>query len=176
MNWLIRDIGRLSAAFTTDFLRFLTGDPRTVTSSRIGATFTRPLLRNAGYKTDIENLTQSERDLLYQVRDFVRFRKDFSVQIASAYYGVLGNRDAVRNSFLNFQSSRRTGDRTRALAAEGTDHPVGPWPHRATGAFGGERVDQRHPRLPARAGRFQDSSSAFPWTPRSCWTTANSRN
>jgi outer membrane protein TolC len=119
VNWLIRDIGRISAAFTTDFLRFLTGDPRAVTSSQVGATFTRPLLRNAGYMADIENLTQSERDLLYQVRDFVRFRKDFSVQVASAYYGVLENRDAVRNSFLNFQSSHRAGDRTRALAAEG---------------------------------------------------------
>ncbi len=119
VSWLIRDIGRISAAFSTDFLRFLTGDPRTVTSSQIGGTFTRPLLRNAAYKTDIENLTQSERDLLYQLRDFVRFRKDFSVRVASAYYSVLGNRDAVRNSFLNFQSSRRAGDRTRALAAEG---------------------------------------------------------
>ena len=119
VNWLIRDIGRISAAFSTDFLRFLSGDPRTVTSSQIGGTFTRPLLRNAAYKTDIENLTQSERDLLYQLRDFVRFRKEFSVQTASAYYGVLGNRDAVRNSFLNFQSSRRAADRTRALAAEG---------------------------------------------------------
>ena len=119
VNWLIRDIGRISAAFTTDFLRFLTGDPRAVTSSQVGATFTRPLLRNAGYMADTENLTQSERDLLYQVRDFVRFRKDFSVQVASAYYGVLENRDAVRNSFLNFQSSHRAGDRTRALAAEG---------------------------------------------------------
>ena len=119
VNWLIRDIGRISAAFTTDFLRFLTGDPRAVTSSQVAATFTRPLLRNAGYMADTENLTQSERDLLYQLRDFVRFRKDFSVQVASAYYGVLENRDAVRNSFLNFQGSRRAGDRTRALAAEG---------------------------------------------------------
>ena len=98
VSWLIRDVGRLTAAFSTDFLRFLTGDPRTVTSSQIGATFTRPLLRNAAYKTDIENLTQSERDLLYQLRDFVRFRKDFSVRVASAYYGVLGNRGmAVAN-------------------------------------------------------------------------------
>jgi outer membrane protein TolC len=118
-SWLIRDIGKLTAAFTTDFLRYLAGSPSTLASSQIGATLTRPLLRNAGYKADIENLTQAERDLLYQLRDFTRFRKDFSVQVASAYYGVLGNRDAVRNSFLNFQSSRRAGDRTRALAAEG---------------------------------------------------------
>ena len=119
VGWLIRDLGKISAAFTTDFLRFLTGDPSTLTSSQVGATFTRPLLRNAGYKADIENLTQAERDLLYALRDFTRSRKDFSVQIASAYYGVLGNRDAARNSFLNLESSRRSAERGRALAAEG---------------------------------------------------------
>ncbi|HKS38381.1 MAG TPA: hypothetical protein VJW76_14400, partial [Verrucomicrobiae bacterium] len=60
-SWLIRDVGRITAAFTTDFFRYLTGDPRTLTSSQIGATFTRPLLRNAGFKQEIENLTQAER-------------------------------------------------------------------------------------------------------------------
>src|SRR5256885_2189769 len=119
VDWLIRDIGRITAAFTTDFIRFVSGDPRAAVDSQLAATFTRPLLRDAGFKTDIENLTQAERDLLYGVRDFVRFRKDFTVQTASAYYGVLGNRDAVRNSFLNFQSSRKAADRTRDLAAEG---------------------------------------------------------
>jgi len=119
VDWLIRDIGRITAAFTTDFLRYVSGDPRSIVSSQLAATFSRPLLRNAGFKTDIENLTQSERDLLYGLRDFVRFRKDFSVQIASAYYGVLGNRDTAQNSFLNFQSSRKAADRTRDLAAEG---------------------------------------------------------
>ena len=119
VDWLIRDIGRLSIAFTTDFFRFLSGGSGTLTSSAIGATFTRPLLRNAGFKLQVENLTQSQRDLLYEVRDFVRFRKDFSVQIASAYYGVLGNRDAARNAFFNYQASHRAADRFRALAAEG---------------------------------------------------------
>jgi len=119
MDWLIRDLGKISAAFTADFLRVLSGDPHTLVSSEVTGTFTRPLLRNAGFKNEIESLTQAERNLLYGLRDFVRFRKDFSVQIASAYYGVLGNRDAVHNSFLNFQSSRRAAERTRALAAEG---------------------------------------------------------
>lgn len=118
-SWLIRDVGRISASFTTDFLRFITGDPRTFTSSRLGATFSRPLLRNANFKSQIEALTQSERNLLYDLRDFTQYRKDFSVQVATAFYGVLGRRDAVRNSFLNLQSSRTNAVRTRALAAEG---------------------------------------------------------
>ena len=118
-SWLIRDLGKITTAFTADFLRFVTGDPRLATSSKLSATFIRPLLRDAGFKQDMENLTQAERDLLYALRDFTGYRKDFSVGIAAAYYNVLGNRDAVRNSFLNLQSSHKNADRTRALAQEG---------------------------------------------------------
>ena len=118
-DWLIRDVGKITTAFTADFLRFVTGDPRLATSSKLSATFVRPLWQDAGFKQDMENLTQAERDLLYGLRDFTQFRKDFSVRIASAYYNVLGNRDAVRNSYLNLQSSHRNADRTRALAQEG---------------------------------------------------------
>lgn len=118
-GWLIRDVGRVTAAFSTDFLRFLTGDPRSLTHSQLGATFVRPLLQNAGFQQQLENLTQAERDLLYEVRDFARFRKEFSVQIATAFYGVLGNRDVARNSHLNLISSQRNAERTRALALEG---------------------------------------------------------
>jgi len=118
-SWLIRDVGRITTAFTADFLRFVTGDPRLATSSQLSATFVRPLWRDAGFKQEMENLTQAERDLLYGLRDFTQFRKDFSVGIASAYYNVLGDRDAVRNSYLNLQSSHQNADRTRALAQEG---------------------------------------------------------
>jgi len=119
LDWLIRDIGKISVAATTDFLRYLAGSPNTVSSSQIGLTFTHPLLQNAGYQVELENLTQAERDLMYQLRSFVLFRKSFSVQTAAAYYGVLSNRDAARNSYLNWQSSRHAAERTRALAAEG---------------------------------------------------------
>ena len=118
-DWLIRDVGRITTAFTADFLRFVTGDPRLATSSRLSATFVRPLLRDAGFKQEMESLTQAERSMLYDLRNFTQFRKDFSVRIASAYYNVLGNRDAVRNSYLNLQSSHRNADRTRALSEEG---------------------------------------------------------
>jgi len=119
VDYLIRDIGRISAAFTMDFTRFLTGDPRWAANSEFAATFTRPLLRNAGFKREQESLTQAERSLLYQVRDFTRFRKTFSVDVAAAYYGVLGNRDQARNAHVKLLSSRKTAERTRALAAEG---------------------------------------------------------
>ncbi len=119
VSWLIRDIGRVTAAFTADFSRFVSGGPSTLVGSQLGGTFTRPLLRNNGFKQEQENLTQSERNLLYALRTFTLFRKNFTVQIATAYYGVLGARDAVRNSYLNRQGSKIMGDRTRALSKEG---------------------------------------------------------
>jgi outer membrane protein TolC len=118
VDWLIRDIGRITAAFTADFTRFF-GNPSSLANSAVVGTFSRPLLRNAGFKTEQETLIQAERDLLYSVRTFVRFRKTFSTQIASAYYTVLENRDAARNAYFNLESSRRAEERTQALAAEG---------------------------------------------------------
>lgn len=118
-SWLIRGVGRISTSLTADFLRFVTGDPRVTTSSQLNATFLSPLLRDSGFKTQTEALLQAERSLLYDLREFTRFRKDFSVQIATAYYRVLGNRDSVRNSFLNLQSARKNAERSRALAQEG---------------------------------------------------------
>lgn len=119
VDWLIRDLGRISTAFTTDFLRFINGSPGTIASSQVGATFTRPLLRNAGFKREMETLNQAERDLLYALRNFTRFRKAFTVQVASAYYDVLGSRDAARNSHLRLLAARRSVEQGRALAQEG---------------------------------------------------------
>jgi outer membrane protein TolC len=119
VSWLMRDIGLLTASFSADFLRYVTGDPRAVTDSQLSARLARPLLRNAGFKQEIEQLTQAERDLLYDLRAFAQYRKTFSVQVASAYYAVLGNRDTVRNNYLNLLSSRQNAQRTRELAREG---------------------------------------------------------
>jgi outer membrane protein TolC len=120
-SWLIRDVGRITTDLTVDALRLVVGDRHVATSSRMGARFTRPLLRNAGFKAEMESLTQSERNLLYALRNFVQFRKDFTVQTASEYYDVLGARDRVRNSYLNLESSRRNAERSRALAQEGRE-------------------------------------------------------
>jgi outer membrane protein TolC len=95
------------------------GNPRNTTSSQLGATLTQPLLRNGGYKVTMENLTQAERNLLYALRDFTQYRKDFTLQVVSAYYGVLRNRDALRNSWAGYQSFKASVARKRAFVDEG---------------------------------------------------------
>lgn len=56
--------------------------PRVVTPSNLSLDFVQPLLRGGGRAVTLEPLTQSERDLLYSIRGYARFRKEFFVSIA----------------------------------------------------------------------------------------------
>ncbi|MEM7146028.1 MAG: TolC family protein [Verrucomicrobiota bacterium] len=115
----LRKLGtRLTADLTSDFLKFVTGDRSVVTRSEFLGTLTQPLLRGAGYRATMENLTQAERNLLYAIRDFSRFRKEFSVQIATSYYQVLQARDSARNAYLGYTGFQLSLEREQALAEE----------------------------------------------------------
>ena len=63
----------------------LTGDfPRHTTSfSTMNLDFIQPLLRGGGRAVTLEPLTQVERNLLYEIRDYARFRKIFYVNLVA---------------------------------------------------------------------------------------------
>ncbi|MCY2962835.1 MAG: TolC family protein, partial [Planctomycetota bacterium] len=52
------------------------------TTSTLSYSLIQPLLAGAGKRIVLENLTQSERNMLYAVRDFARYRMGFFTQIA----------------------------------------------------------------------------------------------
>ena len=116
---LLKGGALLTLDLTSQFLRYVTGDPRIDNSSALHLGLSRPLLRGAGSKIAAENLTQAERDVLYALRDFTRYRKEFTVRIASQYYSVLQSRDVARNNWRKYQDFKRDAARQRALAAEG---------------------------------------------------------
>jgi len=103
-NQLLADGAQISTSIALDWARFLTGDPRTSLGSVLSASVTQPLLRGRGRKIVQENLTQAERNALYQIRWFNRYRKTFVVSIVAAYYRVLQRRDAVTNAENNYNS------------------------------------------------------------------------
>ena len=57
--------------------------------------------------------------MLYGLRSFTRFRKEFAVRIATSYYRVLQNRDQARNNYLGYQAFVQSFERQKALADEG---------------------------------------------------------
>ncbi len=116
-SMLHRTGARISADFTQDFLRFMTGN-RSVNSSALAIAVAQPLLQGGGTKVTLEALTQAERDLLYDLRDFANFRRTFVVDVVSDYYGVLRSRDQVNNSWLAYQGFLKNIEREEALAEE----------------------------------------------------------
>jgi len=101
----------VSTSIAVDWTRFLTGSPRTSLGSVLSASLSQPLLRGSGRLVVTEGLTQAERNVLYQIRAFNRFRQDFVVSIVSDYYRILQLRDAVENAEKNYQ--RRLDSRER---------------------------------------------------------------
>ncbi|HRI86893.1 MAG TPA: TolC family protein [Candidatus Hydrogenedentes bacterium] len=119
VNLLMKGGARIAIGITTNFLRFITGDPTTQSSSALIASITQPLLRGRGRDVNAEFLTQAERDVLYQLRSYQRFRQEFAVQVATGYYNVLRARDAVRNNYQGYLAFQRSAEREQALADEG---------------------------------------------------------
>jgi outer membrane protein TolC len=61
----------------------LTGKaPHTVSISDINLDLVQPFLRGGGKAVTLEALTQVERNLVYEIRNYARFRKEFFVSIA----------------------------------------------------------------------------------------------
>lgn len=62
-----------------------------------------PLLRGAGPAAR-ESLIQAERDLIYAARDFERFRREFLVDIAEDYFGLLEAKAGIANQKRNIRN------------------------------------------------------------------------
>lgn len=120
---LLADGAAISAGIAIDWARFLTGDPRASLGSVLKANITAPLLRGSGRKIAQENLTQAERNALYQIRTFNRYRKTFVVEIVSNYYRVLQNRDAVTNAENDYQTAVESKERLEMEAQAGRKNP-----------------------------------------------------
>jgi len=119
LNRLLEDGTQISTSIASDWLRYLTGDPRESLGSVLSATISKPLLRGAGKDVVMENLTQAERNVLYQIRTFSRYRKTFVVSIVSDYYRVLQALDRVKNAESNYKSLQLAYDQSNLKAMAG---------------------------------------------------------
>ncbi|CAG0995588.1 hypothetical protein PHYC_02540 [Phycisphaerales bacterium] len=77
-----------------------------------------PLLRGAGMVAR-EDLIQAERNLIYEARDFERFRRRFLVEIAQDYFELQNTRASIANQERQLRSLRDNAKRTAARVAAG---------------------------------------------------------
>ena len=93
--------GLLTLGATVDFVTSFLGGNSTQIGSMIDMNFTQPLLQGAWRDLAYEDQYRLNRDFLFEVFQFARFRQTFASDIVSDYYDVLVLRDQVENDRLN---------------------------------------------------------------------------
>jgi outer membrane protein TolC len=114
-NFLLGDGIQVGTGLAIDWARFLTGDHRASLGSVLSASAAVPLLGAGAGRAARENLTQAERNVLYRIRSFNRYRQTFVVSIISDYYRVLQQRNSVE---IQQASNKRLVESTNQLRME----------------------------------------------------------
>jgi outer membrane protein TolC len=110
--------GRVSLDLANDLLRFYTGGRGDSAVSTVALTLSQPLLRGAGARVAAENLTQAERNVIYEIRDFSYFQHTFAFDIVTTYLRLIQQQDTVKNQYNNYLSRVSLRERSVALAVD----------------------------------------------------------
>ena len=118
-NQLLTTGTRVSVAVTNAWVNVLSGNLKDGFATVLSATVTQPLLRGRNRMVVLESLTQAQRDLLYQVRQFNRFRKTFVVSVITQYYYALEQLDKLNCAQDNRRKLEKIKQRAEILAKAG---------------------------------------------------------
>ena len=123
VSQLLKTGGRLTLSLGNDLVRYFTGKPDLVARNSainvLSVDLTQPLLRGFGINDPtVENLTQSERNVVYAVRSYSLYQQQFAVDTVANYFALVTQKDIVRNNFRNYTNRVET---TRYLAARAVD-------------------------------------------------------
>jgi len=110
---------RISVGMVTSFTRLYSAPPTEASTGLVSGSIVQPLLRGAGMRVATENLKQAERDVIYSVREFSRFEKDFIVDRIEEYFRLLQQLDEVGNELRAYENFKTGRERNEALSEAG---------------------------------------------------------
>ena len=108
--------GEVVAQALVSFVNALNETSQSAEPASVALSGSLPLLRGAGL-INLEPLIGAERGLVYQVREFEDFRRQFAVDVARSYFNTLARQQAVRNRQRTYENLAVLTERTRALFA-----------------------------------------------------------
>ena len=110
---------RVVANFVQTFLRSVLSGGSFDGSSILDLTITQPLLRGSGRRIAREPLTQAERDVVYAMRDYERFRAQFAVDRVGDYWSIVRQMSDLANVEANYQSLSQSREQIEDLYLAG---------------------------------------------------------
>lgn len=108
-----------SGAIGLDLVSLMTQDRVFSRGIYADVSATLPLMRGAGEFVVAEPLTQAERNVVYAIYEFERFKHEFAVGVVSDYLSVLRQLDSVENAEKNYRRLIESTRRARRLADAG---------------------------------------------------------
>jgi len=109
----------MAASITVNLFNLLSHDRMYFKGLSADASVSIPLMRGSGEHIAAEPLTQAERDVIYELWDFERYKRTFAVNIARGYFNVLRQMDSVSNSEDNYRSAVASSRFSRRRADAG---------------------------------------------------------
>lgn len=110
---------RFLGLLAVDLTKLLSGSGQGSTGISYDTSLSIPLLRGSSEFVVTEPLTQAERDVVYAIYNFERFKRTFAVGIASDYLSVLQQLDRVQNAVDNYERVVTSTRTARRLADAG---------------------------------------------------------
>lgn len=107
---------QLSSAIAVDLAGMLSGEKTSSWGLLADASISIPLMRGSGRLVNMESLTQAQRNLVYTVREFEQYKREFMVGIASAYLNVLLTKRMLVNEEENYKRVIISTRRSRRMA------------------------------------------------------------
>jgi outer membrane protein TolC len=108
-----------TGSLAVDLVKLLTQESASSIGIIADTGITIPLLRGAGRDIAAEPLRQAERDVLYAVMEFERFKRNFAFEVISGYLDVLQAASQIENAQQNHESLTQSRQRARRLTDAG---------------------------------------------------------
>ncbi len=119
VNRTLTNGASITGALAVDLAHLWTSGASQTLGLAADSSISIPLLRGAGRNIVTEPLTQAQRDVVYAIYSFERYKRSFAVSIASSYFSVLSRWDAVVNAEQSYRSNISSARRSRRLSDAG---------------------------------------------------------
>jgi outer membrane protein TolC len=122
-KWLAQGT-QISLDATEEYFQNIAADGDGNFQTIVGLNILQPLFRGAGRSIAQAGLIQAERDVVYQIRTFLKYQRDFSVTVAEKYYTLLETKNALENYRTNYTYLKQTRERIEMLSEAGRATPM----------------------------------------------------
>jgi outer membrane protein TolC len=106
--------GEIVASGLVGFINALSDNTADGETAELALRGSIPLLRGFGM-VNLESLIQSERNVIYSVRNFESYRRNFAISVASNYFRLITAQQSIRNRYVRYVSNVELTNRTEAL-------------------------------------------------------------